>query len=186
MPKRALEYGSDDENRQLFFSPRKFLRRPINLPSSYTEVSRMSRGHINKNVQTYLATATTTQANAPIITLTAGQAGTLDGIRGNIDINPKGVACSLVMVIRHARQDRTVTIATPSSSFAGITDGPEVDILWSFIISFNSTALEPVTIPIEIKTKRKFMAGDVLYLSHKSNAATSADITANLATFFRI
>lgn len=147
--------------------------------------SKMSKGYINKNVQTLVLGLTNTQQNKALITLTAGQAGVLDGIRGNITVCPKGVTASHLIILRHARQDISVTMNVPGTSFTAVTNGPEVDILWSYVVSYESTALEPISLPIEIKTKRKMMAGDIIYLSTISNVATSASLAANLATFVR-
>lgn len=129
---------------------------------------------VDKQVYWVGRVLSTTQTDNNIIApLTAGQAATFDGLRGNLCVSFTATG-SCIFVIYVVPEGLSVPVlgTVPGTSSALGTGLPEKNILWSCaLIAGTDTSDDTIEIPIEIKTKRKLMSGDQIHISAKANGS---------------
>lgn len=147
---------------------------------------------VEKGVFAIARDITNVQTNNTVVpALSAGQAATLDGIKGMIDLFVKDATGTALIVIYLVRETATqCVLACPTTPAANIvsSDLPQQNILWHGYWTNNSLGAGSVwhgTIMLDIKTKRKLQSGDTIKISSIASVADWGQFSAVWSYFLK-
>ncbi len=114
-----------------------------------------------------------------------GEEITLNGVRGNISIQPAGATSGPISIVLHRLPLNVAQPVLSVTNSAPIVEaGRSEYVIWSQHLEVDSDIDTSIELELDIKAKRILKPGYILYLSGLSSTANVANLAGQIIPFF--
>ena len=138
--------------------------------------------HVLKNNQQNTSVVSATQDNDTLYTTSNNKRETFVGAKGNVLIDPSGTAGGSIAIVLHQKREGTDDPTLSVTSGQQISDRMQ-DVLWSWIHHVDADVDDLVSIPLDVRSKRKMKEGDSLVMSTKASGSGIGTVISAINNF---